>query len=416
MHASIIIIGDELLNGRASDANGPYLAKTLFNMGIDLKSITIVHDQDDQLCQAIKDAWEDSDLVITTGGLGPTEDDKTKGILCQLWNGELLESIEATTLVTKHYQRLGKSWDSSTNSYHMIPKGFFPLFNPKGLAPGLGIMKDSKLLLSFPGVPREAQAMMNEVAPALIQKQLNPENVSLQQITIKTVGVSEEKIYGELDPLLWRKLEESGKVASYPNSMGVDIVVIFPGDLNKKEKILNEIKSYVLSTPLASHVWQWGELTVAEYLINKARLVGKTIGFAESCTGGLSASKITDIAGCSDIFKGSIVSYSNEVKTNVLGVSETNLQKFGAVSIETAQAMALGALNILNCDYAVSYTGIAGPSGGTVKKPVGTVAIAVAHKGEVTSKLYQFSGGRQRLKERFSEQGLFDLLSLITDI
>ncbi len=413
MKASVIIIGDELLSGIISDRNGPYLARWLFSQGIQLENLKVIGDDKKKLHQVLSEAWACSDLVITTGGLGPTQDDKTKHALGDFFGGNLLENQAAKTILVRQYQRFDREWSPEHNAYHLIPEGFFPIENPCGFAPGLGLQQEGKLLLAAPGVPRELKAMVEEVWPELLQKTFPQHGQQLQRLTIKTHGVTEEHLFGELAPNLWEQLSPFGKLSSLPQIMGVNLVLTFQGNAQEKLDRLEQVKELLQKGPLKDHIWQWGELPLPHFLLQKFREKKLTLGLAESCTGGFTSHRLTDIPGASEVLMGSAVTYSNQAKTSLLNVSPQTLQEFGAVSRETAQEMAQGALNSFQADWGLSFSGIAGPSGGTATKPVGTVAIGLAGKGISQAQIHHFKGNRQRLKERFSEQGLFSLLKLI---
>ena len=233
------------------------------------------------------------------------------------------------------------------------------------------------------------------------------------QTVIRTQGVPEEKIFFELCPTLWSDLEKFGKVSSLPHTIGIDIVISYHGDAASHLVTQQKIKELIMTTPLKDNVWQWGNMNIAELVLEKAKNKKCTFAFAESCTGGLTSSKITDLPGSSAVFHGGIISYDNSVKENVLKVKTETLKNFGAVSIECAAEMARGARELLNTDFAVSITGIAGPTGGSPEKPKGTVAIGFASKDKSGAHLFHFPGDRIRLKERFSDKALLTMLELM---
>ena len=415
MKAQIIIIGDELLNGRITDLNGPFLANWLFCQGIELEKTLIIRDQEEPLMQALTDAWENVDLILTTGGLGPTQDDLTKTLLARFFQKDLHENEYAKSLVLKHYERINKEWTPAHNGYHILPEDFFPVENGNGLAPGLGYFcgENRKLLLAAPGVPRELVAMTNEQWTHIIHDKLAPNLEDQQQVVIRTRNIPEEHLFVELATQLWEDLEKFGKVSSLPQIMGVDILITFRSSHEEYENRLTQIKSIVEKTPIAPNIWQWGNLSVEEFVIKRAKEKGIKIALAESCTGGLSAHRLTNVSGSSSVFMGSAVTYSNEAKESILGVQSESLKSFGAVSDQVAMEMAKGALEKYSADIAISHTGIAGPTGGSKEKPVGTVSIGIATAKENKAKTYQFRGDRERLKWRFSEKGFFSLLGEI---
>lgn len=415
MKAILLNIGDELLSGRISDLNGPWLARWFFKQGIEFKKMALVPDSSEELKLAILEAWNDPtyDLIILSGGLGPTKDDITKSIIASAFNLKLNNSDQATALTRKHYSRIGKEWDPSINSYNIIPDEIIAVENLSGLAPGLVYVKQDKVLLAAPGVPREFSKMIETQLFSFISKKLKMTLKNKNQITIRTFGIPEEKLFSSLIPDLWKNLEKWGQVSSYPQTIGIDIVISFDATNEQKKIIEDEIKNYVSKSKLLPYIWQWGTLSLPELIVKKAKEKNIKIAFAESCTGGLTSSKITDVSGSSEIYMGSAITYSNESKVSLLGVQVETINKHGAVSLEVAKEMAEGALDQFDCDLTISYTGIAGPTGGSVEKPVGTVAIGIANKNKAHSKIFEMKGERLKLKNRFSEQGLLLLLSEI---
>lgn len=416
MKAQIIVIGDELLSGRISDANTAPLARWLENVGFHLTRVVLSRDKEEELLPLLKSAWEENDLVITTGGLGPTKDDITKHVFDIFINGSggtQAESEKAKELVKSHYLRINKTWNPTTNHYHMLPKNLDVFSNPRGLAPGLIWENSHKVLLATPGVPRELISMIEGPMPEILARNFKLPKTTDQNLIFKTHSIPEEIIFYELMPNLWSELEAIGKVSSLPQVMGVDIVVTFKGT---KEDLIKEEKKWeerLMNSPLAPHVWSVGPALIEEVVVKKAIEKGLTFGFAESCTGGLVGHRITNVSGSSSVFKGSLVTYANEAKENILNVSSNSLAEFGAVSEQVAEQMAKGAREALDVDIAISLTGIAGPGGGSKEKPVGTICIGQSSKKINRSKRYQMFGSREHLKRRFSEKALFGLYKLI---
>ena len=416
MKAQIIIIGDELLSGSIQDRNIQPLTQWLERLGFECNHIHITRDKEELLLSAMKDAWDKADLIVSTGGLGPTKDDITKQVLGKLSGSEMKESASAEQLVRHLYERRGKSWNKELNHYHILPEKVEVFDNPKGFAPGLMLKEGGKLFLATPGVPRELKAMLEETLPTLVKEsfpQLDPRE---KVITVRTYGVPEEVIFRELCPGLWEELEKFGKVSSLPQIMGVDIhVTLFdPSDFEKKKELIRKI---VDATALAPNIWSYEFKTLEEVVVQRAAEKGLKIGFAESCTGGLVAHRVTNVAGSSSVFMGSVVTYSNEAKISCLGVKAETLQQWGAVSEQTAAQMAQGAQERLDLDIALSLTGIAGPGGGSEEKPVGTVCIGVAvRNAQAKASRYHYHGDRNLLKQRFAQAALIKVLKLISDI
>lgn len=410
-----IVIGNELLNGKISDRNTQELAKILNSNHLTLNQVKIIGDNKDQFNQALKDSLISSNIVITSGGLGPTKDDLTKKMLGDYFNRPLQESSDALTLAQEIYTRRGREYDKMILPYHILPVDFISLNNPIGFAPGLFYKDQEKLIFSTPGVPSEFKSMVDQVIVPIIEKSFKREK-NISQFTVRTWKVPESKIFSnEIDNTLWEKLSQFGEVSSLPHNFGVDIGVALEGsefEINQKRRSLT---SLITNSPISSYVWQFGNLSLSELIVKEATTKNLTIGFAESCTGGLCASMITDISGASKVFYGSVISYSNSVKIKSLQVKEETLTSYGAVSEQTALEMAMGAKAHLEVDIAISTTGIAGPLGGSKDKPVGTVGIGFSTSKESLSmsKIYHFQGTREVLKQRFANKALITLLELI---
>lgn len=417
LQVSMIVIGDEILNGRTTDLNGTWLSKYLFKMGLEFKAIRFIHDEVSEINNALIASMNESDIVITSGGIGPTIDDKTKKTLAQFFQKKIVERDDVAKIVTKNYSQFGRSWEPKLNHYHFFPEDFIATNNPRGLAPGIVYFdqKSSKLIIAGPGVPREFTEIVEKEFLPFIEKYFPSRFTPNFQTVIRTKNISEEKIFFEVCPTLWADLEVFGKVSSLPHTIGIDIVISYRGSLQQHQEKSEQIKDFISKSALSEYVWQFGNKSINEMVLEKALAMKKTFAFAESCTGGLVSSKITDLSGSSEAFMGSVVSYSNQAKISLLGVNADTLKKFGAVSIETATEMAEGALHKLKTDFAVSLSGIAGPTGGTTEKPVGTVVIGFAKKGKSGAKSFIFPGDRIRKKERFSDMALLILLELMED-
>lgn len=409
MKVELLIIGNEILKGMIQDLNTKGLAHRLMKRGYYLERVQIVQDELHSLQYEIAASWKRSDAVILSGGLGPTEDDLTKKALALAFDGPIKFNQAAAEVAKKNYLRFGKNFTSALNGYDHIPEGFIPIDNPTGLAPGLCFQQEDKFLLAAPGVPREFNSMIDETFLPFLENKTQHQSGKKAQINIRTKLIPEEKIFGELCPDLWEQLATFGQVFSLPKIMGIDIGVTYEAS----KKYEQEIKNIFLSSPLKENIWHIGDQDIAEVILDQLKSRKLTLSCAESCTGGLIASKLTDVPGSSQAFMGSAVCYSNQAKMNLLGVPEDIIQNKGAVSTETVEAMALGAQSRYNTDWAVATSGIAGPGGGSESKPVGTVAIAVVGPDKKFSHVYQLSGDRLKLKERFCQMAFYNLLELL---
>lgn len=423
MNIALITIGDELLSGNTQDTNSRWLGKYLKSKGLVLQSSLMIGDSLNQISRALNSTLDHNDVVILTGGLGPTKDDLTKSSLAKFFEKDLKFSSEVIELLEKHYAYYGKNWHEIKSSikpkspeqdYEFIPEDFKPLLNPNGLAPGLFFKFNDRLIFACPGVPREFESMFSQTCFPIIEKEFKIKTENRKTIIIRTKEIAEEKIFYSLDKNLWQQLEGFGKVASLPHYLGVDII-IEPNHDNKlsKENIEQEIKKIVSASPLNEYVWHWGDESLEEVIVKKAKDKNITFGFAESCTGGLLANLITNVSGSSAVFFGSIISYDNTVKEKTLKVSSKSLNEFGAVSKEVAKEMAMGAREELAVNIVVSTSGIAGPGGGSKEKPVGLVAIGFSQSRTSASETFIFKGDRKLLKKKFARKALYTLLDQI---
>lgn len=395
-NASIITIGDELLIGQTVDTNSAFIGQELNKIGIWIKRRVAVGDVWKDIWQALDEESRDSKLIIITGGLGPTADDITKPLLAEYFGGKLvvdphvLEHVKY--LFEKVYRRPGPILERNLKQAE-VPDVATVLHNARGSAPGMLFKKNDTIFISLPGVPHEMKGLIkDEVIPYLMK------NMLLQAIvhrTAFTFGQGESMIAEKLVDFE-AKLPEDIKLAYLPGYGMVKLRLTAKGS-NKEEverallPYFEELKSRV-SEFLVSDEDEPMEAVVGKILLSQ----NKTMGTAESCTGGYIAHLITSIAGSSAYYKGSIVSYANRVKHDLLHVNQATLDQFGAVSRETVMEMAAGALAELKVDYALATSGIMGPDGGSEKKPVGTVWIAVASKEKVETHNLNLRFDRQR--------------------
>lgn len=393
MQAEIITIGDEILIGQIVDTNSAWMAKELNGIGINIGKITSISDQETDIVTSLKQAMERVSLVLITGGLGPTNDDITKKTLSDFFGMNLVQN---DLLYAKIKQRLadrGIPMNRFNREQSLVPEGVRIITNNHGSAPCMWFEKEGKVVISMPGVPFEMKGIMQDhVLESLAQHFSTP--VILHK-TIMTEGIG-ESVLAEMLADWEANLPNCVKLAYLPSPGLVRLRMSLTSDNeNELERIIEE-QLNKLKKIIPANIFGYDdypiELTVAKLLSDK----GKTLGTAESCTGGNIAHLITSHAGSSSYFKGSIVAYSNEVKENILQVNVADLEKYGAVSQEVVEQMAMGAKKLLNTDYAIATSGIAGPDGGTEEKPVGTVWIAVAGPEEVISHKFDLYKNRER--------------------
>ncbi|MGB0452536.1 MAG: nicotinamide-nucleotide amidohydrolase family protein [Bacteriovoracaceae bacterium] len=419
---ALICIGDELLNGHTHDKNAFWLGKFLPELGLKLSQVLVIPDSVDGIAQTIEKALKQFDVVITSGGIGPTQDDLTRLAFSKAFDASIEKNQRVTQIVKDQYERRGINWDEYKKTlklknpyqdYECLPEGFTPLSNDVGLAPPFYKIIKTKFVLGLPGVPREFQSIIEKNLKNLFMQAGHSLDQNQSRIVIRTRETPEEKIFFKIAPKLWDRLSKFGKVASLPHIMGVDIVL--SGLQGPTDEVHKRIEDIIHDENLNSIVWQIGEVPLPNFVIAKAKEKNLTLSTAESCTGGLIANLITDVPGASEVYLGTVVSYANEAKMKLLNVSKQNLDQFGAVSTQVAEEMALGASLKLGSNLSVSTTGIAGPAGGSPHKPVGTVAIAGVRNGNVSSSLYHYKGTRDQLKYRFCKKALFTFLDLIQE-
>jgi nicotinamide-nucleotide amidase len=390
--AEIITIGDEILFGQIVDTNTQWIGTQLTDIGIRPVRKTSVGDNRQDILDAFTQASQRVDVVIVTGGLGPTRDDITKHTFCEYFGTELEINQDALALITDFFAKRGRAMTELNIQQAALPKNCAYIPNLWGTAPGMWFEQDGVIYVSLPGVPYEMKSLMEfEILPRL---KARFSTHIIQHKSIRTIGIGEsflaEKISGWEDAL-----PEHIKLAYLPHFGQVRLRLTGTGtDQDVLEKELAEQVASVLPL-IEEHVFGYDsdelEAVIGTLLMNS----NATVSTAESCTGGYVANQITGIPGSSRYFEGSMVSYSNEVKMNVLGVSSETLEAYGAVSEQTAREMAEGARRLLNTTFAISTTGIAGPDGGTAEKPVGTVWIACATPDETFTQLLTLRNNRK---------------------
>lgn len=409
MFAEIITIGDELLIGQVTDINSVWMGRELNKVGIEVIRVVSVRDRADEITEAVDDALNRVDIVLMTGGLGPTKDDITKQTLCAYFDTELVFSEE----VFENIKRVLASkipMNALNKSQAMVPKDCLVINNRVGSASVSWFEKNGKVLVSMPGVPQEMITVMSEEVIPRLRKKFDTDVIIHKTFTVKNYpeSVLAEKLES------WEEvLPESIKLAYLPKP-GI-IRLRLTGRGRDKEAVQSQIsvEGCKLKDILGDAIFD-EEDTPLEILIgNLLREKNLTVSTAESCTGGSIAAKLTSVPGSSDYFKGGIVAYSNEIKESLLGVSPETLKKQGAVSEETVIEMVKGSMKALKTDCAVSTSGIAGPGGGTKEKPVGTVWIAAAYKNEIRTVKQDTDRGREMNVERAGNNAFLLLLDLL---
>ena len=409
MFAELITIGDELLIGQVVDTNSAWMGRELNNIGIEVLRIVSVRDREEEILEAIDNAMKRVNIVLVTGGLGPTKDDITKQTLCKYFNTELIFSEE----VFENVKRVltGKIPMNKLNKGQaMVPKNCTVINNPVGSASVSWFERDGKVLVSMPGVPQEMTTVMAESVLPKLHERFQTDVIMHQTFLVQHYP---ESVLAEKLEAWEVALPDCIKLAYLPKLGIIRLRLTGRGhDRKEVETLLNREKAK-LETILGEDIFS-EEDTPLEVIIGELLKKRKlTVSTAESCTGGSIAERLTSIAGSSEYFKGSIVAYSNEVKKDLLYVSSETLEKYGAVSEETVIEMVKVAMKALKTDCAVATSGIAGPGGGTPEKPVGTVWIAAGYKNEIRTYKQETNRGRAMNIERAGNNTLLMLRDLL---
>lgn len=395
MNAEIITIGDEILIGQIVDTNSAFIGKELNKIGVSVYQITSVQDDKEHILKSLKEAEENADIIIITGGLGPTKDDITKHTLCEYFDDILVENAE----VLAHVEHIFKTYIKrpvldSNKTQALVPSKSKVLTNRFGTAPGMWLEKNEKVFISLPGVPYEMKALItNEVIPELRKRFKFP---YIKHKTLLTYGVGESIIADRIETFE-DNLPDFIKLAYLPNLGRVRLRL--SAKAMDKSVVETEMQKQIdILLPQIEDIFVgYEEDASLEALIGKQLTqLGNTVAIAESCTGGSIVQAITTNAGASKYLKGSVVTYATSSKVKVLGVSEAIIENHSVVSEEVAKAMAKGVLELYDTDYAISTTGNAGPSKGDADAKVGTVWIGIATKEHVYAEVFKFSNQREK--------------------
>lgn len=441
MTAHIINIGDELLIGQVVNTNASWMAEELNKRNIKVTNISVISDGGDDIRSQLERSLSEADVVLITGGLGPTKDDITKSVLCEFFGDILVRHQQTYDNVKKFFERRGLPFTEINQAQALVPSKCKVLVNEVGTAPCMVFTMpqvetqyiaslqteakpSEKIVISMPGVPFEMKWLMQNSVLPLLQERLGGE--AIVHKTILTFGIGEsflaDKIADWEDALpahiKLAYLPEAGKVRLRLSAYGADHTEL-------EREVAEQIVK--LNAIIGENIYGYDDDTISSAIGKMVNRRCALLATAESCTGGLIAHRITETPGSSAYFKGGIVAYSNEIKEQLLGVKHETLEQYGAVSEETAIEMARGCLTKLGVDYAIATTGIAGPTGGTDEKPRGLVYIAVAKKNkeqgagskgqdvesEVVCNRYVFTTTREQHQERTANQALFDLYKLL---
>lgn len=404
MKAEILAVGTELLLGDIVNTNAQYISKKLAALGIDVHFQTVVGDNEERLSQAVKNAFGRADLIITSGGLGPTEDDITKETCTKYFGKKFVYDEKALEMLKGFFAKLNRKMTDNNLKQVRVPEGSIVMYNKNGTAPGIIVEDGNKILIMLPGPPRELIPMFEEYAePFLAAKQ----EYTFVSRVLRVSKIGESELENRLIDLIDNQTNPT--IATYVKKF--EAVVRLTAKAKSKDEANDIIKPVAdeIYRRLGSDLYAEGDTTISEVTCGMLMERGLTAAVSESCTGGLLASRFTDIPGISKIFVEGDVTYSNDAKMRRLGVKRETLEKYGAVSHEVAAEMAYGIAKAAKTDIGLSTTGIAGPGGGTPEKPVGMVFIGMYYKGKVKTKELHMVGNRERIREK-TVDSVFDWL------
>ncbi|WP_443947182.1 competence/damage-inducible protein A [Pedobacter sp. AW1-32] len=412
MLAEIITIGDEILIGQIVDTNSAWMAKSLNHIGISVKQITSVSDDENHILDALAQAEKRVDIVLVTGGLGPTKDDITKKTLAKYFGMGFRRDEAALEMVRQIFEKYKRPLLDINLQQADVPDGCEVIVNKNGTAPCMWFERSETIFVSMPGVPFEMMYLMDDEILPRIQKRFTLPAIIHK--TILTANIGESFLAKEIEDIedtlpkhiKLAYLPKLGQVRLRLSATGLHENVLRSEVETYARQIINRVPDFVVIDE---------DIPLEQAILNVMKARGLTLSTAESCTGGYIAHLITQHPGCSSVYWGGAVAYAYELKESILGVNESTLNTFGAVSEETVTEMAKGAITHFNTDFSIAVSGIAGPDGGTDDKPVGTVWIAISSKHKTVAKVFNFSNKRIQNIERSAASALTMLLNLLKE-
>lgn len=401
MKAEIIAVGTEILLGDIINTNSQFLAKELAILGIDVYHQSVVGDNEDRILNSFKEAFDRCDLVITTGGLGPTQDDLTKELGAKFFKKKLILHEPSLKWIKTYLDMKDEAVVEANKKQAYFPEESIILPNPNGTAPGCIISVNDKSLIILPGPPREMKPMFNDHVVKYLE---NITGKVIKSKTLRLFGIGESLMAQRLSNLI----ENSTNPTVAPYAKDVDVTLRITAKGNSEDECNNLINPVCTEIKETLYEYIYGEDDESlEFVVSKMLCDRKlSISTIESCTGGMVAASLISYPGISDVFKEGAITYSNESKIKRAGVKEETLDKYGAVSEEVAREMAEGIAKSTNTDIAISTTGIAGPGGGTDEKPIGLVYVGIFIKGDILIKKFNFSGSRERIRRKTTMNAL----------
>ena len=405
--AAIISVGTELLMGEITNTNTVFLSQKLNDLGIDVLFHHTVGDNPGRLSLVLKEFLAECDLIITTGGLGPTQDDMTKEVVCKIMRDELVMNEKWLAYLYKRYERRGRKMTDNNRKQALIPSRATMLFNEVGSAPGF-VLKDPygrKAVCCLPGPPREMKWMYeNKLEPLLS----GGENGVLAHRMLRTFGIGESSLETALLDLIDGQTDPT--IATYAKEGECAVRVASKRETAEEAETAVENMVHLIAYRIGEYIYSYDDVDLVRVVADQLIERNLTLAAAESCTGGMFGAAMTDVPGISAVFDRSLVTYSNEAKMQELGVREETLEQYGAVSEETAREMAEGVREASGADIGISVTGIAGPDGGTEEKPVGTVYYALATKDHTVSRKTTWNTGNRRSNRNYAVLNMLDMI------
>ena len=402
MVVELISVGTELLLGNIVNTNAAYLAEQCANCGLSCFYQTVVGDNEERLRETVKTGLKRSDILILTGGLGPTDDDLTKEVVAKAMKKLLVEDSKAREMIQTYFDNRGIEITDNNWKQALVPEGAIVMYNNNGTAPGLIVESGDKCAILLPGPPKEMKPMFEEYVVDYLKKK-NPEVIV--STTVKLCGIGESKVADMIQDML--NQQSNPTIAPYAKTGEVHLrVTAKAADEKSANKLIKPVVKQ-LKTKLAEYIYTTDEKIALENAVVDLLVANKlTVSTVESCTGGMVAARLINVPGVSDVFKMGHITYSNKAKKKILGVKKRTLEKHTAVSAEVAKEMVKGVEMVSKADVCVSVTGLAGPDGGSAKKPVGLVYIACSVKGNVTVQEYHFNGNREKIRENATAAAL----------
>ncbi len=403
MKAEIISIGSEILRGQITDTSANFIAQKLVELGIDLEHISVVSDNSESLLSTLKLAFQRSDLIITTGGLGPTEDDITYQIIARALSLKLIKYPEAEENLKRILKKINTTLSPSNLKQTYLPEGAKIIINQYGTAPAMILEKDNKIICSFPGVPHEMKRLIEENLIPYLKEKFPPSMIKKSK-TLKITGLGESSVNELIRDYMNKQTNFSFGIYANPEDIQVQITTQAPTEKEVEKMLQSSVNQ--LTKILGNYIYGSDEETIEEVIGNLLKSKKLKVSVAESCTGGMLGEMITRIPGSSKYFQGGVISYNARVKEDLLKVPPETIRKYGEVSRQVAKLMAEGVRRCCHSDIGISITGIAGPGGATEKKKVGLVYMALADGKKTITQKHQLFGDRQLIRLRAARRAL----------